>query len=151
MNNSLKDCKISVRKIGRIFLIFFHWRLKPSCCKNRQKSPNQETGLGNRVYLKVLKENQYLWFWKKKRKIYFTIIQCSVNSICPKLNTKFIHNWTLIFQSKKVLYTNFKNQFKVWCRSGRKFIIWSLIFRPMAATTKIFAAPKNCHNLAFSL
>jgi hypothetical protein len=29
-------------------------KLEPSCCKKQQKSPNQETGLGNRGYLKVL-------------------------------------------------------------------------------------------------
>ena len=28
--------------------------LEPVCCKKRQKSPNQETGLGNRGDLKVL-------------------------------------------------------------------------------------------------
>ena len=32
--------------------------LEPVCCKKRQKSPNQETGLGNRGHLKVLKNTK---------------------------------------------------------------------------------------------
>ena len=32
----------------------FENSLELSCCKKRQKSPNQETGLGNRGRLKVL-------------------------------------------------------------------------------------------------
>ena len=30
--------------------------LEPVCCKKQQKSPNQETGLGNRGHLKVLND-----------------------------------------------------------------------------------------------
>ena len=30
--------------------------LEPICCKKQQKSPNQETGLGNKEHLKVLKD-----------------------------------------------------------------------------------------------
>ena len=30
--------------------------LEPSCCKKRQKSPSQETGVGNRERLKVLND-----------------------------------------------------------------------------------------------
>ena len=47
------------------FFLFKNIHLEPSCCKKRQKSPNQEIGLGNREYLKVpndtklvLNENQ---------------------------------------------------------------------------------------------
>ena len=32
--------------------------LKPVCCKKRQKCPNQETGLGNRGHLIVLKDTK---------------------------------------------------------------------------------------------
>ena len=32
--------------------------LEPVCCKKRQKSPIQETGLGNRGYLKALKDTK---------------------------------------------------------------------------------------------
>ena len=32
--------------------------LEPVCCKKRQKSPNQETGLGKRGHLKVLKDTK---------------------------------------------------------------------------------------------
>ena len=32
--------------------------VEPSCCKKRQKSPNQETGLGNRGRSKVLKNTK---------------------------------------------------------------------------------------------
>jgi hypothetical protein len=32
--------------------------LEPSCCKKRQKSPNQETDLGNREHLKVLNDTK---------------------------------------------------------------------------------------------
>ena len=31
-------------------------KLEPACCKKRQKSPNQETGLGNRGHMKVLND-----------------------------------------------------------------------------------------------
>ena len=34
--------------------------LEPSCCKKRQKSPNQETGLGNRGRLKVLNDTNLI-------------------------------------------------------------------------------------------
>ena len=34
--------------------------LEPVCCKKRQKSPNQETGLGNRRHLKVLKNTKFV-------------------------------------------------------------------------------------------
>ena len=34
--------------------------LEPVCCKKRQKSPNQETGLGNRGHLKVLKNTKLI-------------------------------------------------------------------------------------------
>ena len=32
--------------------------LEPVCCKKRQKSPNQETGFGNRGHLMVLKDTK---------------------------------------------------------------------------------------------
>ena len=32
--------------------------LELSCCKKQQKSPNQETGLGNRRHLKVLNDTK---------------------------------------------------------------------------------------------
>ena len=40
--------------------------LEPVCCKNGRKSPNQETGLGNRGFLKVLNDtklvlNEHKW------------------------------------------------------------------------------------------
>ena len=34
--------------------------LEPVCCKKRQKSPNQETGLRNRRNLKVLKNTKFV-------------------------------------------------------------------------------------------
>ena len=34
--------------------------LEPYCCKKRQKSPNQETGLANRGRLKVLKDTKLI-------------------------------------------------------------------------------------------
>ena len=34
--------------------------LEQSCCKKQQKSPGQETGLGNRGRLKVLNENTFV-------------------------------------------------------------------------------------------
>ena len=33
--------------------------LELSCCKKRQKSPNQETSLGNRGYRKVLNDTKW--------------------------------------------------------------------------------------------
>ena len=35
-------------------------QLELSCCKKRQKSPNQETGLGNRGHLKVLNDTKLI-------------------------------------------------------------------------------------------
>ena len=32
--------------------------LEPSCCKKRQKRPRQETGLENRIYLRVLDDTK---------------------------------------------------------------------------------------------
>ena len=34
--------------------------VEPSCCKKRQKSPNQETGLRNRGRLKVLNDTKLI-------------------------------------------------------------------------------------------
>ena len=34
--------------------------LELPCCKKRQKSPNQETGLGNRGHLKVLNDTKLI-------------------------------------------------------------------------------------------
>ena len=34
--------------------------LEPVCCKKQQKSPNQEIGLGNRGYLKVLNDTKLI-------------------------------------------------------------------------------------------
>jgi hypothetical protein len=33
-------------------------QLEPVCCKNRQKSPNQETGLGHRGPLEALNDTK---------------------------------------------------------------------------------------------
>ena len=38
-------------------------KLEPSCCKKQQKSSNQETGLGNRGYLKFLMIPYFLFFY----------------------------------------------------------------------------------------
>ena len=38
-------------------------QLKPVCCKKRQKSPNQETSLGNRGHLKVLNDTKLVLIW----------------------------------------------------------------------------------------
>ena len=35
------------------------WVVELSCCKKWQKSPNQETGLGNRGHLKVLNDTKH--------------------------------------------------------------------------------------------
>ena len=38
------------------YLIYILTILEPVCCKKRQKSPNQETGLGNRRPLEALND-----------------------------------------------------------------------------------------------
>ena len=38
--------------------LFLKLQLELSCCENRQKIPNQETGLGNRGRLKVLNDTK---------------------------------------------------------------------------------------------
>ena len=43
----------SERKRKKITIFWQIMLLEPVCCKKRQKSPNQETGLGNRGHLKV--------------------------------------------------------------------------------------------------
>ena len=55
--NGFEEPKSNIRNsIGRYHSKFFVqvWHMEPSYCKKRQKSPNQETGLGNRGRLKVL-------------------------------------------------------------------------------------------------
>ena len=37
-----------------------HQALEPVCCKKRQKSPNQETGLGNRGPLEILNDTKLI-------------------------------------------------------------------------------------------
>ena len=45
---------LSLLQNGVFVLILWQYILEPSCCKKWEKSPNQETGLGNRGHLKVL-------------------------------------------------------------------------------------------------
>ena len=47
-------------KNSALFYIFVRYTLEPSCCKKWQKSPNQETGLGNRGRLKVLNDTKFV-------------------------------------------------------------------------------------------
>ena len=42
------------------FFLFKNIHLEPSCCKKRQKSSNQETGLGKRGRLKVLNDTKMI-------------------------------------------------------------------------------------------
>ena len=49
----------SERKRKKITIFWQIMLLEPVCCKKRQKSPNQETGLGNREHLKVCQIGMY--------------------------------------------------------------------------------------------
>ena len=48
----------SYSKVALDLFHYFYCFQKRSCCKKRQKSPNQETGLGNRGHLKVMNDTK---------------------------------------------------------------------------------------------
>ena len=53
---NLQNCFLFLCELG----LKPHMHLEPSCCKKRQKSPNQETGLENRGRLKVLNDTKLI-------------------------------------------------------------------------------------------
>ena len=55
LNNNGKFNIFVTNLCQRVFGLSY---LEPVCCKKRQKSPNQETGLGNKGHLKVMNDTK---------------------------------------------------------------------------------------------